>query len=99
MLIQNMRNCAHLQGKTFFSLDGTPFYQTFPLLFDVPQKITLEDLNGSKSTLGEKSAERSRSVNSMQTTTQETTNVAVYEVLNTKEGIAPAALACVCMQY
>lgn len=45
-----------------------------------PQKITLEDLSESKSGLEEKSADRSHSVNSMQTTSHETTNVAVYEV-------------------
>lgn len=44
-----------------------------------PQKITLEDLSESKSALEEKSADRSHSVNSMQTATHETTNVAVYE--------------------
>ncbi|XP_054455092.1 retinal guanylyl cyclase 2 [Anoplopoma fimbria] len=43
------------------------------------KKITLEDLSESKSALEEKSAERSHSVNSMQTATHETTNVAVYE--------------------
>lgn len=49
-------------------------------LFDVSQKITLEDLSESKSVLDEKSADPSHSVNSMQTATHETTNVAVYEV-------------------
>ncbi|XP_026232423.1 retinal guanylyl cyclase 2 [Anabas testudineus] len=43
------------------------------------KKITLEDLSESKSVLDEKSADRSHSVNSMQTATHETTNVAVYE--------------------
>ncbi|XP_030599400.1 retinal guanylyl cyclase 2 isoform X3 [Archocentrus centrarchus] len=43
------------------------------------KKITLEDLTDSKSTLEEKSADPSHSVNSMQTETHETTNVAVYE--------------------
>ncbi|KAM9853487.1 retinal guanylyl cyclase 2 [Aulostomus maculatus] len=43
------------------------------------KKITLEDLSESKSALEEKSADRSQSVNSMQTATHETTNVAVYE--------------------
>uniref|UniRef100_A0A3B4ZB35 Guanylate cyclase n=1 Tax=Stegastes partitus TaxID=144197 RepID=A0A3B4ZB35_9TELE len=43
------------------------------------KKITLEDLSESKSALEEKSADRSHSVNSMQTATHETTNVAVYE--------------------
>lgn len=52
-------------------------------MFDVPQKITLEDLSESKSALEEKSADRSHSVNSMQTATHETTNVAVYEVGDT----------------
>lgn len=50
------------------------------VVFDVPQKITLEDLTESRSVLEEKSADRSRSVHSMQTATHETTNVAVYEV-------------------
>lgn len=50
------------------------------VVFDVPQKITLEDLSESKSALEEKSADRSHSVHSMQTATHETTNVAVYEV-------------------
>lgn len=45
-----------------------------------PKKITLEDLSESKSGLEEKSADRSHSVNSMQTTSYDTTNVAVYEV-------------------
>lgn len=44
------------------------------------QKITLEDLTESKSVLEDKSADRSHSVNSMQTATHETTNIAVYEV-------------------
>ena len=46
------------------------------------QKITLEDLSESKSAIEDKSmsAERSHSVNTIQTTTHETTNVAVYEV-------------------
>uniref|UniRef100_A0A671VW91 Guanylate cyclase n=1 Tax=Sparus aurata TaxID=8175 RepID=A0A671VW91_SPAAU len=43
------------------------------------KKITLEDLSESKSAIEEKSADRSQSVNSMQTATHETTNVAVYE--------------------
>ncbi|XP_029700284.1 retinal guanylyl cyclase 2 isoform X2 [Takifugu rubripes] len=43
------------------------------------KKITLEDLSESKSGLEEKSADRSHSVNSMQTTSHDTTNVAVYE--------------------
>ncbi|XP_068601213.1 retinal guanylyl cyclase 2 [Brachionichthys hirsutus] len=43
------------------------------------KKITLEDLSESKSALEDKSADRSHSVNSMQTETHETTNVAVYE--------------------
>uniref|UniRef100_UPI0037E6F874 retinal guanylyl cyclase 2 n=1 Tax=Semicossyphus pulcher TaxID=241346 RepID=UPI0037E6F874 len=43
------------------------------------KKITLEDLSESKSALEEKSVDRSHSVNSMQTATHETTNVAVYE--------------------
>ncbi|CAL8360912.1 unnamed protein product [Merluccius merluccius] len=46
------------------------------------RKITLEDLSESKSAIEDKSmksAERSHSVNSIQTTTHETTNVAVYE--------------------
>ncbi|XP_058490121.1 retinal guanylyl cyclase 2 isoform X2 [Solea solea] len=43
------------------------------------KKITLEDLSESKSALEEKSADHSHSVNSMQTATHETTNVAVYE--------------------
>lgn len=50
------------------------------MVFDVMQKITLEDLSGSRSALEEKSADPSHSVNSMQTETHETTNVAVYEV-------------------
>lgn len=44
------------------------------------QKITLEDLSESRSALEEKSVDPSHSVNSMQTETHETTNVAVYEV-------------------
>lgn len=52
-------------------------------LFGVTQKITLEDLSESKSAIEEKSADRSQSVNSMQTATHETTNVAVYEVRDT----------------
>lgn len=55
-------------------------------MFCVPQKITLEDLSESKSALEEKSGDRSHSVNtvnSMQTATHETTNVAVYEVGHT----------------
>lgn len=47
------------------------------------QKITLEDLSESKSAIEDKSVQsgdRSHSVNSIQTTTHETTNVAVYEV-------------------
>ncbi|CAL8350809.1 unnamed protein product [Lota lota] len=46
------------------------------------RKITLEDLSESKSAIENKStrsAERSHSVNSIRTTTHETTNVAVYE--------------------
>ncbi|XP_034720813.1 retinal guanylyl cyclase 2 [Etheostoma cragini] len=43
------------------------------------KKITLEDLSESKSALEDKSANCSHSVNSMQTETHETTNVAVYE--------------------
>ncbi|CAJ1065831.1 LOW QUALITY PROTEIN: retinal guanylyl cyclase 2 [Xyrichtys novacula] len=43
------------------------------------KKITLEDLSESKSALEDKSADHSHSVNSMQTATHETTNVAVYE--------------------
>ncbi|KAF3693005.1 Retinal guanylyl cyclase 2 [Channa argus] len=43
------------------------------------KKITLEDLSESKSVLEEKSADHSHSVNSTQTATHETTNVAVYE--------------------
>ncbi|XP_044059250.1 retinal guanylyl cyclase 2 isoform X1 [Siniperca chuatsi] len=43
------------------------------------KKITLEDLSESKSALEEKSADCSHSVNSIQTATHETTNVAVYE--------------------
>ncbi|XP_029964442.1 retinal guanylyl cyclase 2 [Salarias fasciatus] len=43
------------------------------------KKITLEDLSESKSALEEKSGDPSHSVNSMQTATHETTNVAVYE--------------------
>uniref|UniRef100_A0AAQ5YMU2 Guanylate cyclase n=1 Tax=Amphiprion ocellaris TaxID=80972 RepID=A0AAQ5YMU2_AMPOC len=43
------------------------------------KKITLEDLSESKSALEDKSVDRSHSVNSMQTATHETTNVAVYE--------------------
>lgn len=62
-------------------------------MFDVPQKITLEDLSESKSALEDKSADRSHSVNSMQTATHETTNVAVYEVSNTERVIAPVASA------
>lgn len=65
----------------------------FSLVFDVPQKITLEDLSESKSALEEKSADRSHSVNSMQTATHETTNVAVYEVGNTEKSL------CTCTQY
>ncbi|XP_070685044.1 retinal guanylyl cyclase 2 [Pempheris klunzingeri] len=53
------------------------------LTFISPQlskkKITLEDLTDSRSALEEKSTDNSHSVNSMQTETQETTNVAVYE--------------------
>ena len=47
------------------------------------QKITLEDLSESKSAIEDKSTrsnDRSHSVNSIRTTTHETTNVAVYEV-------------------
>lgn len=47
---------------------------------DGPKKITLEDLSESKSGLEEKSTDRPHSVNSMQTASHETTNVAVYEV-------------------
>ncbi|KAM9317759.1 LOW QUALITY PROTEIN: retinal guanylyl cyclase 2 [Pholidichthys leucotaenia] len=43
------------------------------------KKITLEDLSESKSALEDKSGDRSHSVNSTQTVTHETTNVAVYE--------------------
>ncbi|XP_035009737.1 retinal guanylyl cyclase 2 [Hippoglossus stenolepis] len=43
------------------------------------KKITLEDLSESKSALEEKSADCSHSVNSMQTATHDSTNVAVYE--------------------
>uniref|UniRef100_H3CJP6 Guanylate cyclase n=1 Tax=Tetraodon nigroviridis TaxID=99883 RepID=H3CJP6_TETNG len=43
------------------------------------KKITLEDLSESKSGLEEKSADHSHSVNSIQTASHETTNVAVYE--------------------
>nr|XP_019950501.1 PREDICTED: retinal guanylyl cyclase 2-like [Paralichthys olivaceus] len=43
------------------------------------KKITLEDLSESKSALEEKSADCSRSVNSMQAATHDSTNVAVYE--------------------
>ncbi|CAL8372805.1 unnamed protein product [Gadus morhua 'NCC'] len=46
------------------------------------RKITLEDLSESKSAIEDKSTrsnERSHSVNSIRTTTHETTNVAVYE--------------------
>ncbi|XP_069003396.1 retinal guanylyl cyclase 2 [Embiotoca jacksoni] len=43
------------------------------------KKITLEDLSMSKSALEEKSADISQSMNSIQTATHETTNVAVYE--------------------
>lgn len=50
---------------------------------DGPKKITLEDLSESKSGLEEKSVERPHSVNSMQTASHETTNVAVYEVRHT----------------
>lgn len=50
---------------------------------DGPKKITLEDLSESKSGLEEKSADCSHSVNSMQTASHETTNVAVYEVCHT----------------
>lgn len=45
-----------------------------------PKKITLEELSESKSFVEEKSADRSHSVNSIQTASHETTNVAVYEV-------------------
>ncbi len=69
------------------------------LVFGVPQKITLEDLSESKSALEEKSADHSHSVNSMQTATHETTNVAVYEVGNTERVIALVASACVYAQY
>nr|XP_020456040.1 retinal guanylyl cyclase 2-like [Monopterus albus] len=43
------------------------------------KKITLEDLNESKSALDEKSADPSHSVNSVQAATLENTSVAVYE--------------------
>ncbi|XP_047191823.1 retinal guanylyl cyclase 2 [Scophthalmus maximus] len=43
------------------------------------KRITLEDLSESKSHLEEKSADHSHSMNSMQTATHDTTNVAVYE--------------------
>ncbi|XP_010789570.1 retinal guanylyl cyclase 2 [Notothenia coriiceps] len=43
------------------------------------KKLNLEDLGDSKSAIEEKSGDRSHSVNSLQTTTHETTNVAVYE--------------------
>ncbi|XP_074535712.1 retinal guanylyl cyclase 2 [Halichoeres trimaculatus] len=43
------------------------------------KKITLEDLSESKSALEDKSVDNSHSVNSMQTATHETTNVAVFE--------------------
>lgn len=59
---------------------GKDMFQDTAHLFYVQQKITLEDLSESKSTLEDKSADRSHSVNSMQTATHETTNVAVYEV-------------------
>lgn len=55
-------------------------------LFDAPQKITLEDLSESKSVLDEKSADPSHSINSNQTATHETTNVAVYEVTLLQQG-------------
>ena len=47
------------------------------------QKITLEDLSESKSAMDEKSTrsiDPSHSVNSLQTETHESTNVAIYEV-------------------
>lgn len=53
-------------------------------MFVVPQIIPLEDLSESKSTLEEKSADCSLSVTSVQTVTHETTNVALYEVVDTK---------------
>ncbi|KAK5904461.1 hypothetical protein CesoFtcFv8_006021 [Champsocephalus esox] len=43
------------------------------------KKLNLEDLGDSKSAIEEKTGDRSHSVNSLQTTTHETTNVAVYE--------------------
>ncbi|KAK1899961.1 Retinal guanylyl cyclase 2 [Dissostichus eleginoides] len=43
------------------------------------KKLNLEDLGDSKSAIEEKSGDRSHSVNSLQTATHETTNVAVYE--------------------
>ncbi|KAK5868423.1 hypothetical protein PBY51_009441 [Eleginops maclovinus] len=43
------------------------------------KKLTLEDLGDSKSALEEKSGDRSHSMNSIESTTHETTNVAVYE--------------------
>ena len=67
-------------------------------MFDVPQKITLEDLSESRSALDEKSADPSHSVNSMQTATHETTNVAVYEVGysdTVKALVASACNACI----
>lgn len=64
------------------------------LMFAVPQKITLEDLNESKSALEEKSADRSHSVNSMRAATHETTNVAVYEVSYIHGVTAPALHTC-----
>ncbi|XP_057695511.1 retinal guanylyl cyclase 2 [Corythoichthys intestinalis] len=43
------------------------------------RKITLEDMSESKSALEEKSADHSHSLNSTQTATHETTNVAIFE--------------------
>lgn len=63
------------------------------------QKITLEDLSESRSALDEKSGDRSHSVNSMQTATHETTNVAVYEVTSTGGDITFVASACMYAQY
>lgn len=60
------------------------------VLFNATQKITLEDLGGSRSALDEKSADYSHSVNSMQTATYENSNVAVYEVGHTHSHLIPA---------
>jgi len=65
-------------------------------MFDVLQKITLDDLTESMSALDEKSADPSHSVNSMQTATQDNSSVAVYEVSNAERLVPLLLLSALC---